>query len=480
MKFDHSYASQLTDLGTRVKVSPIADAHIAIINHSLSEALEIDQLFVDKKRFLDDLFSGKGPLNKQPMAQKYGGHQFGSWNPELGDGRGVLLTEVIDSNNQRWDLHLKGAGKTPYSRSGDGRAVLRSTIREYLASEALHALGIPTSRALCLISGSESVQREQIESAAMLIRTCQSHIRFGHFEYFYHSKQTDKLQALFDYTFKYHFPHHLDTDCPHRALLQQIVDDTARLIALWQAFGFNHGVMNTDNMSIHGITFDFGPYAFLDEFEPEYICNHSDHSGRYSFDNQPGIALWNLNALAHSFTPYLPIDEIRQVLSSYEPQLQKQYRQIMSAKFGFFEPAGEDLSLVNDWLALLADDKRDYTQSFRKLCDINLLSDNQSLVDHFVNRQQIQTWLSKYQKRLATESVDHEYRKRAMRKHNPLYILRNYLAQHVINAAQEGDFSHMESLLKVLQKPFDEQQGQQKYCALPPDWGKAMEISCSS
>ncbi|GAB2680896.1 protein adenylyltransferase SelO [Aliiglaciecola aliphaticivorans] len=478
MHFDHSYAQKLSDMVSQVRISPLLEPVLALYNEQLAEDIELKNEFSQPETLFDALFKADGYFNLNAVAQKYGGHQFGGWNPDLGDGRGVLLAEVVTQKQGSWDLHLKGAGKTPYSRFGDGRAVLRSTIREYLASEALHSLGIPTSRALCLIASKETVYREQPETGAMLIRACQSHIRFGHFEYFYQTKQLDKLDKLFTYTLQKHYPWSINHENPHYSMLEQIVLSTADLIAKWQAFGFCHGVMNTDNMSIHGITFDFGPYAFLDTFDPEYICNHSDHNGRYAFDQQPGVALWNLNALAHAFTPYLSIEQIKQALTQYETRLQIHYAELMGAKFGFKKVTNDDMKLVNQWLALLAQDKRDYTQSFRLLCDENL--SQSKLTDHFIDREQAQVWYQAYIARLAEESLPKNERLVTMIEANPKFILRNYLAQNAINEAENGSFEECKRLLKVLSNPFDEQPEFEHYAQTPPDWGKSMEISCSS
>ncbi|TRY33985.1 YdiU family protein [Aliiglaciecola sp. M165] len=478
MFFNHSYAKDLQDLVSPVKVAPLFNAKLRLFNKTLAQEIKFPEHLHQPESLISALFNPQSELNRHSIAQKYGGHQFGSWNPELGDGRGLLLAELRTSESRNVDLHLKGAGKTPYSRFGDGRAVLRSTIREYLASEALHHLGIPTSRALCLISSQEPVYREKQEHGAMLIRTCQSHLRFGHFEYFYHSKQPEKLEKLFQYTLANHFPQCLEQKNAHQAMLSQIVNDTADLVAKWQSFGFCHGVMNTDNMSIHGITFDFGPYAFLDNFEPGYICNHSDHQGRYAFDQQPGVALWNLNALAHAFTPYMSIDEIKETLGEYEPRLTEQYAKLMRKKLGLQQEKQADMTLVNQWLSLLENDKRDYTASFRLLSQANL--SQQDVIDHFIGREAAGTWFKQYSRRLELETQSCEQRAMLMRAANPKYVLRNYLAQIAIDRAEEGNFAECERLLTVLQSPFEEQLEHQAYAKTPPDWGQSMEISCSS
>jgi uncharacterized protein YdiU (UPF0061 family) len=483
MKLDHSFAEELTALCSEVKPIKLINSRLAVFNHNLATDLNLPSKWQLESEFFNALYADNGVLNSCPVAQKYGGHQFGHWNPELGDGRGLLLVEAIDGQKQRWDLHLKGAGPTPYSRFGDGRAVLRSTIREYLASEALHYLGIPTSRALCLITSDEPVYREKQERAAQMIRVCQSHLRFGHFEYFYHSKQPQKLQSLFDYCFKYHFAECTKTESPYLAMLEKIVHDTAKLIAKWQAFGFNHGVMNTDNMSIHGITFDYGPYAFLDDFEPTFICNHSDPQGRYSFDSQPGIGLWNLNALAQTFTPHLEIEQINHVLSSYESTLLKEYSTLMHNKLGLLPIAANsetNSQIINTWLDMLAVEKKDYSATFRQLCQFDILDDNQKLRDQFINRDRFDEWAKQYTLTLTGQGISQTQRQTKMRQHNPHIILRNYISQQIIDRAEEGNFEMFHQFLEALKKPYQEIERHKKFSATPPDWGKQLEISCSS
>lgn len=483
MKLEHSFAEELTALGSEVKAIKLISSHLEVFNHELATQLNLPSEWQHEANLFKALYADDGALNQCTVAQKYGGHQFGQWNAELGDGRGLLLAEAIDEQKQRWDLHLKGAGPTPYSRFADGRAVLRSTIREYLASEALHHLGIPTSRALCLIVSDEPVYREKQERAAKMIRVCQSHLRFGHFEYFYHSKQPQKLQNLFDYCFKYHFSQCNKSGSPYLAMLKKIVHDTANLIAKWQAFGFNHGVMNTDNMSIHGITFDYGPYGFLDDFEPTFICNHSDAKGRYSFDSQPGIGLWNLNAFAQTFTPYLTIEQIKHALSNYEPTLLKEYSTLMHNKLGLLPSAlnGEANShIINTWLDLLAVEKKDYSATFRQLCQFDMLSNNPLLRDQFLNRERFDEWAKHYTLALTEQGIDQTQRQTQMRQHNPHIVLRNYLAQLVIDRAEEGNFEMFHQFIDALKKPYEEIEEYQKFSALPPNWGKKLEISCSS
>lgn len=478
MKLDHSYANELSELITHVKPQALKNARVVAINQSLLNQLHLP--WKNHDEWLNILFSTDSPLTQHSIAQKYGGHQFGHWNPDLGDGRGLLLCEVVSPKGERFDLHLKGAGPTPYSRFADGRAVLRSSIREYLASEALFHLGIPSSRALCLITSDEMVYREKSEKGAMLLRVCKSHLRFGHFEYFFHSQELDKLQDLFDYSFKYHFSDIADSSDKYALMLSKIVKDTATMIAKWQAYGFNHGVMNTDNMSIHGITFDFGPYAFLDDFEPSYICNHSDPQGRYSFDSQPGIGLWNLNALAMAFTPYLSRQQITQILQVYEQHLLTEYATVMRAKCGLMENDPDNSSIINEWLDMLATEKKDYSDYFRRLCDFDPKLNDMSLRDSFIDRARFDKWALLLSNTLSKQNWTASQRSSTMKRYNPRYVLRNYLAQEVIDQAEQGDFSLFDAYLNALSTPFDDNPEFTRFAAPPPDWGKTLEISCSS
>ncbi len=388
---------------------------------------------------------------------------------------------ILEHAGQRFEVQLKGAGPTPYSRQGDGRAVLRSSIREFLCSEAMHALGVPTTRALAIMRSEQAVYREQVEPGATVLRVSPSHVRFGSFEYFCHTKQHDALQALADFVITHHYPECLSADNPYEAFLLAVVTRTARLMAHWQAVGFAHGVMNTDNMSILGETFDYGPFGFLDDYNPEFICNHSDYTGRYAFDQQPSIGLWNCNALAHALTPLVPVESLREVLQHYQPIMEADYLRLMRAKLGLHTAQAEDAVLLSQLLALMQQSAVDYTRFFRQLGDFTLSGGNALLRDTFVDREGFSAWMARYAERLRQEhSVDNE-RCLRMKRVNPKYILRNYLAQIAIDKAQnEHDFSEVNRLLRVLQQPFDEHPDDEQYAALPPDWGKHLEISCSS
>jgi uncharacterized protein YdiU (UPF0061 family) len=319
-----------------------------------------------------------------------------------------------------------------------------------------------------------------MEQGAMVIRVCPSHIRFGHFEHCFYTGDKNQLQRLVDFTLQQHFPECLNADNPTLAMLQQIVISTAELISQWQAVGFNHGVMNTDNMSILGLSFDYGPYAFLDDYQPGYICNHSDHSGRYAFDEQPGIGLWNLNALAHALSPLIEVEDLRTALGLYEPTLVSHYMALMGKKLGLTTQQPTDRALIGQWLALLQQQKQDYTLSFRRLADFSDDAQGSSLRDHMLDIAAFDQWASLYRARLAQENTSAAERKTQMNGVNPLYILRNYLAQQAIAAAEQGDTAPLHELMQVLQHPYQYQPGKEAFATPPPDWGKAMTISCSS
>ena len=480
VQLQNTFTDQLGDLGSPVAVSPFAEPKLLLHSPETASLLGLASEFFLQQDAADYLSGKKLWPGSQPFAQKYTGHQFGQYNPDLGDGRGVLLGDRLGTDLQRYELHLKGAGRTPYSRFGDGRAVLRSSIREFLASEAMFHLGIPTSRALSLVGSTEPVRRETTEQGAMVIRVCQSHIRFGHFEYCFYQGGQQALQRLVDFCIQQYFPDCAQASNPAQALLQQVVLRTARLIAQWQAVGFNHGVMNTDNMSILGITFDYGPYAFLDDYQPGYICNHSDHSGRYAFDEQPGVALWNLNALAHAFSPLVPAEDLRQTLGLYEAELVSSYMQLMAKKLGLDQYRETDRALIGRWLALLQSQKQDYSLSMRRLAQFSADSKATALRDHMLDTAAFDLWADEYRARLADSALAEQARVQQIEQHNPLYVLRNYLAQQAISAAEQGNTEPLTALFNVLKQPYTEQATQAAFAAPPPDWGKSMEISCSS
>jgi uncharacterized protein YdiU (UPF0061 family) len=473
--------------GTALPPTPLPGLHWV----ARSEALATELGLADWLRGDDalQLLGGNAqPAGSETFASVYSGHQFGVWAGQLGDGRALLLGE-IDSPAGVMELQLKGAGLTPYSRMGDGRAVLRSSIREFLCSEAMHALGIPTTRALAIVGSPAPVQRETRETAAVVTRVAPSFLRFGHFEHFTHTaRDTAALGALVDAVVEQFYPEAADAPNRAAALLEAVSRRTAALLADWQAVGFCHGVMNTDNLSILGLTIDYGPFGFLDRFDPHHVCNHSDHQGRYAYARQPSVAFWNLHALAQALLPLVggddtAIDAMKAAMAPYPDVFADTMQARMRAKLGLATVQPGDAELADDLLRLMAQDGCDYTITFRALGRFTpgAGADNASVRNWFVDRPAFDAWAGRYAARLQAEaSVDAE-RAARMARTNPKFVLRNHLAETAIQRARAGDFSEVERLLTVLQSPFDEHpDAPAAYAALPPAWSHQLEVSCSS
>ena len=485
-KLHHSFFDTFKDRGD-LHFSPVVPSRLdqptkVSSNSLLATQLGIDPADLESQTMLDLVSGNFGTANIKPIALVYSGHQFGVWAGQLGDGRAMTLGELpvtgADGKTELWDIQLKGAGPTPYSRFADGRAVLRSSIREYLCSEAMHGLGIASTRALCLLDSKTRIFREDVESGAIVCRVARSHIRFGSFEHFHYSNQPEGVAALADYVIDRHFPEWAAEHNRYLKLFTQTVENTAKMIAQWQAVGFSHGVMNTDNMSILGDTLDYGPFGFLDSYNPNFICNHSDSHGRYSFKNQPSVGLWNLNALATSLMSLLSSDELIAVLKTYEPHYLTHYRALMAAKLGLLEYRDDDEQLLNSLLELLQKNALDYSLFFRQLCTFS--ATDQSVRDHFIDRDAFDLWAEQYLQRLVQQPLTDQQRCAKMLRTNPKYVLRNYMAQAAIEKAQQGDYSEVNLLLRVLQNPFDEHPEAEKYAGLPPDWADHISVSCSS
>lgn len=428
--------------------------------------------------------AGNQPISgTQPLASVYSGHQFGQWVGQLGDGRACLLGET-----NALEVQLKGSGLTPYSRMGDGRAVLRSSIREFLCSEAMHGLGIPTTRALCVVGSDEEVARETLETAAVVTRVAPSFIRFGHFEHFAARNQLAQLKTLADYVIGRYYPACQNASAlnanPYANLLMQVTERTAIMVAHWQAVGFCHGVMNTDNMSILGLTIDYGPFQFLDAYDPAHICNHTDRSGRYAFDHQPDIAHWNLYALAQALMPLIEDQALAlQALETFKPVFERTWLQLMCAKLGLINGASQSdapaaQTLIQDILALLAQDRVDYPIFWRRLSQAVATDHFEPVRDLFLDRAAIDAWLLRYSERLLT--ADQVQSADLMLNTNPKYVLRNYLGELAIEAAKAKDFSGVENLLMLVTQPFEEHPAFETQAGFPPDWAGRIEISCSS
>jgi len=483
LSFDNTYARLPGAFYAKLNPTPFeSPPYLIHANRAAAELLDLDPDQFTRPEFAG-VFGGSLLVpGMEPLAMIYSGHQFGVYVPQLGDGRAILLGEVRNGRGEKWDLHLKGAGMTPFSRDGDGRAVLRSTIREYLCSEAMHGLGIPTTRALCLVGSDDKVYREQIETGATLVRMAPSHVRFGTFEIFYYRKQHDLLRVLADYVIDQQFPHLRGATDRYDRFFAEVVERTANLIAHWQAVGWAHGVMNTDNMSIHGITLDYGPFGFMDDYDPGFICNHSDHNGRYAFDRQPYIGLWNLSCLAQALLPLADKESLKAALDSYTAEFERRYRSLMRMKFGLMEERASDDELIRDFLRLLQESHADYTILFRELGIFSSEpgATNERLREHFLNRERFDEWAMRYRDRLRSEGSRDEERQCRMNRVNPKYVLRNYLAQTAIEKAKQQDFSEIDRLLTLLQDPYTEQPGMDGYAAAPPDWGRHLSVSCSS
>jgi uncharacterized protein YdiU (UPF0061 family) len=462
--------------------TPLPAPYFVAASARAAELVGIDPAGLASEDFVAVFTGNRVAARSQPLAAVYSGHQFGVWAGQLGDGRAILLGE-LDTPQGPMELQLKGAGLTPYSRMGDGRAVLRSSIREFLCSEAMAALGIPTTRALVVTGSQQGVVRENIETAAVVTRMSPSFVRFGSFEHWYYRDKPEALRTLADYVIDTFYPELRGAANPYRALLEEVTRRTAHMIAHWQAVGFMHGVMNTDNMSILGLTLDYGPFGFMEAFDADHICNHTDQHGRYSYANQPPVGHWNCYALGNALLPLIGnVEDAQQALDVYQPEFARTIDELLHAKLGLATSLDSDRELLDDMFKLMQDNHVDFTLFFRRLGDLRIdaAEHDEPVRDLILDRPAFDAWAARYRDRLRQEnSVDAERRERMMRT-NPKYVLRNYLAQVAIERAQNGDFSEVQKLLSVLEHPFDEQPGNEPYAALPPDWASHLEVSCSS
>ncbi len=481
---------------TRLPASPVPEPYLVALSADTAAQIGLDPALASNPSFAE-FFAGNTtrdlPASELPYASVYSGHQFGVWAGQLGDGRAMGIGEV-EHDGQQLELQFKGAGRTPYSRMGDGRAVLRSSIREYLCSETMHHLGIPTTRALCIVGSDMPVRRETVETAAIVTRVAPSFVRFGHFEHFYTNDRVLELRVLADHVIDRFYPQCREADDPYIALLGEVTARTARLMADWQAVGFCHGVMNTDNMSILGLTIDYGPFGFIDGFNANHICNHSDSQGRYAYKQQPQVGYWNLFCLAQALVPLFGpqydeaerdtrvIEDAQRVLEGFKDHFAPALEQRMRAKLGLSEVREGDDKLANRLFEIMNANRADFTLTFRNLARVKRsdASGDTSVRDLFLDRAAFDDWARAYRERLSEETVSDEDRAAAMNRVNPKYILRNHLAENAIRLAKEKDFSEVERLARVLEHPFDEQPDFDAYAGLPPDWASDLEVSCSS
>jgi len=490
LPFNNSFAELPPAFYTRLMPTPLPSPHFIAASHPAAALLGLDAADLARPDFVELFTGNKVAPRSQPLAAVYSGHQFGVWAGQLGDGRAIVLGD-LPANNGQMEIQLKGAGRTPYSRMGDGRAVLRSSIREFLCSEAMAALDIPTTRALMLTGSPQQVGRETMESTAVVTRMAPTFVRFGSFEHWESRGQQDELRVLADYVIANFYPELKGADNPYKELLAEVTRRTARMIARWQAVGFMHGVMNTDNMSILGLTLDYGPFGFMEAFDANHICNHTDSRGRYSYANQVPVGHWNCYALGNALLPLIGEPETaEEALALYRPEFGREIDRLLHAKLGLQQARAEDSALFDAMFGLLQDNHADFTLFFRRLGGLKLedavagavadAAADAPLRDLFIDRPAFDAWAATYRSRLRAEGSVDAVRREAMARVNPKYILRNYLAQNAIEQAQNGDFGGVQRLLAVLERPFDEQPENDAYAALPPDWAAHLEVSCSS
>ena len=447
--------------------NPPADLALIIDNRELREQIGLTDEDLNK---IQSYCLNPNANDFDTFAMVYAGHQFGQFVNQLGDGRGIFLGQT----NHDYDLHLKGAGKTPYSRFGDGRAVLRSSIREYIASEVMNNLNIPSTRAVALFISEEKVLRDSYESSAVLLRSSQSHIRFGHFEFFHYRNKSKQVKKLADYAIENYSLFNESAEEPYVNFFQTIVQKTAQMISKWQGVGFCHGVMNTDNFSILGETFDYGPYAFMESLNPEFICNTSDYEGRYRYSNQPYIGLWNCSALGEALKTLIPEAKIEEILKTYEQEFSSNLRKIYLDKLGLTEHQPGDDELIQDYLSLINNENLDYTQSFRSL--VKILQEE----DLIKGSGSLEKWKKRFLKRHEFEKSDLRDRLDMMKSINPYITPKNFQIQKVIDAVEKGNYEALHSFCDAFKNPFEENSKTQVFDEVPGENEANIRTSCSS
>jgi uncharacterized protein YdiU (UPF0061 family) len=447
--------------------NPPADLKLIIDNHELREQIGLTDQDLKK---IQSYCLNPNTNDFDTFAMVYAGHQFGQFVNQLGDGRGIFLGQT----NHDYDLHLKGAGKTPYSRFGDGRAVLRSSIREYIASEVMNNLNIPSTRAVALFISEEKVLRDSYESSAVLVRSSQSHIRFGHFEFFHYRNKSKQVKKLADYAIENYSLFDESAEEPYVNFFHTIVQKTAQMISKWQGVGFCHGVMNTDNFSILGETFDYGPYAFMESLNPEFICNTSDYEGRYRYSNQPYIGLWNCSALGEALKTLIPEAKIEEILKTYEQEFSSNLRKIYLDKLGLTKYQPGDDELIQDYLSLINNENLDYTQSFRSL--VKTIQEE----DLIEGSGSLKKWKKRYLKRHEFEKSDLRHRLDMMKSINPHITPKNFQIQKVIDAVEKGNYEALHSFCDAFKNPFEENSKTQVFDEVPGENEANIRTSCSS
>ena len=457
--FDNSYIKLPERFYTRQPPVPVSSPGLIAINHALAEYLRIDPEWLESSEGVDVIAGNQLPDGAEPIATVYAGHQFGHWNPRLGDGRALLLGEVIAKDGERYDIQLKGSGITPYSRNGDGRAPLGPILREYIVSEAMAALGVPTSRTLAAVTTGDPVYRESRLDGGVLARVAKSHIRIGTLQYFASVEDREALKLLVDHVIGRHYPQARTSENPVLSMYQQIIQRIAHLVARWQSIGFIHGVMNTDNMLLSGETIDYGPCAFMDRFDSAALYSSIDHQGRYAYRNQPPISHWNLGCLGQTLIPLLTDDaeaatELAQKALNQFPDLYyEEHQQLFNRKLGLSAVKQGDDELIKDFLDLLETNRCDFTLAFRRLSELPVNSDSVKSLFDFPDP--FGDWLARWRARCELEEVSNEARHRQMTCTNPAFIARNHLVEQSIEMAYNGDFSLFQRLNERLLKPFE-------------------------
>ena len=487
LPFNNSYARLPERFFKPTPPTPVKAPRLIRLNRSLAADLGLDPEWLESVDGIAMLAGNRLPGAAEPIATAYAGHQFGGFVPQLGDGRAILLGEVIDRAGARRDIQLKGSGPTPFSRRGDGRAALGPVLREYVVSEAMAALGIPTTRALAAVTTGEQVVRETMLPGAVLTRVAASHIRVGTFQFFGSRDDIEGVRVLADHVIARHYPHVAEAEQPYRALLDAIVKAQAELIARWLLIGFIHGVMNTDNMSIAGETIDYGPCAFMDHYNPDTVYSAIDRFGRYAYKNQPVIGQWNLTRLAECLLPLISEDEDQAIaqaedaLNEYVPTFEKAYQRGLRSKLGLATEREGDVALVRDLLAAMAAGHADFTLTFRRLSDSAANADDANVRKLFEDPSAFDQWLPRWRARLEQEPGDPRARSAAMRQVNPAYIPRNHRVEAMIRAAVDrDDFAPFEELLTVLARPFDDQPEFARYAEPPQQHERVLQTFCGT
>lgn len=493
--FDNSYLKLPERFYSRQVPVPVPEPRLIRVNRALAEQLGLSVGWLESEEGVNVLAGNQLAPGSAPIATVYAGHQFGGWNPRLGDGRAVLLGEVLDRRGQRYDIQLKGAGRTPYARGGDGRAPMGPVLREYVVSEAMAVLGVPTSRSLAAVATGETVVRSMALPGAILTRVCSSHIRIGTFQYFAGQGDLEAIRTLADHVIQRHYPEAAQAERPYVALLEGVIERQARLIAQWQHLGFIHGVMNTDNMLVSGETIDYGPCAFMDNYNPSTVYSSIDAQGRYAYANQPGIAQWNLAWLARVLLPILDENEdaavkaAQQAIDGFEAQYQRAYGEVMARKLGLSRADDESRALVDELLELMAQAGADYTLSFRRLAELGgdqsdpgTLPDGQdSVAELFELPDSLEPWLGKWRARLAEEALTPAQRQRMMLNLNPAYIPRNHLVEEVIEAAIDNeDFGPFHRLVERLASPYRYDAADAVYATPPRPEQAVLQTFCGT